>query len=221
MGMPMSGATTGMMVGMVLPGIGMVLGAAIGAIVDVVRMALDAGKAQKKMKKEFAKQLASRYESTIFVTALERLGPAMEHLVALGVQPGTPEFDRLLKQKLAHEIGYQGNCAIDVLGPSVEGAPRPLLAKIDRDGNAQLFTQLFNPEHGKQWAEACKLLHAEALKAWGEQRNEDIAFQRNLEQERETANRNAATEMLVNGGMLLFILGYNLYLKKKQKVIPI
>lgn len=216
-GFPMSATTAGIAIGMFLPGIGIVLGAAIGAIIDVVRTALEAGKALKKMKKEFSKQLLNRWDNTVFITALERMAPAMEHLVSLGIKPGTPEFDELLIEKIGSEIGYKGNCAIDITGPAAEGKPRPLLAKIDREGNIQVFSQFFDISLGKQWQQACQSLHAEALKAWAEQRNEDVKFQKELAAEKETANKNAVTEMLVNGGVLLFILGYNVYLKKKQR----
>lgn len=215
---PVSATATGMAVGSIIPGIGTGIGALVGMTVDLVRIGLDAKKKEKKIKKEFYKQLLIRYNSTVFITALERLGPAMEHVVNLGFKPGTDDFESMLTKKLNAEIGYRGNCGIDLYGPASSGQARPLLAKINGAGAIETFSPFFKPEHGPQWAQVCKELHLEALKQWGELQAEKAAFERELQDQQATASTRMITEILVNGSLILLTMGYNLKLRKDLNV---
>ena len=129
-----SAASIGSTIGIVggLPG--MLVGGAIGAVVDVFLSAEAKKDQREQMEKDFYIQLLKRYNTQIFISALERMGPAMVYLSALGLKPGSPEFNEAMKKKLFTEIGYKGDCAIDLYGPAATGHPRPLVATINRSG---------------------------------------------------------------------------------------
>jgi hypothetical protein len=214
-----SAAAIGATIGWVLPGIGVVAGALIGGVVDIFLSARQKKKARKRMKKAFMLQLLKRFNSYVFVSALERLGMAMMYIQALGLKPGTPDFDKMLKKKTFPEIGYKGDCAIDLLGPAPEGQQRPVLASIDKTGYIQPYSQHIDLSVGKKWAEACKELHKAALKAWAAEQSENIIFKRELQAEKDASRRRAATRIMVNTGLIMLMLGYTIMQKKKVKKI--
>ena len=216
---PVSAATIGATIGMFFGPPGLIAGALIGGIADVFLGAAAKKKARKQMKKAFLAQLMKRYNTQIFASSLERLGIGMIHLQSLGLKPGTPEFDQFLVKKLKTEIGYQGNCAIDLYAPAAPGQPRTTLASIDRAGKITAFSQHIDLEVGPKWAEACKELHKMALKSWAEDQSENILMQREVQQESEQAVRNATTKLLVNGGLIMMMFGYTIRQKKKLKVL--
>jgi hypothetical protein len=214
-GVPVSATAIGATWGLVGGPLGVVGGTLVGGVIDITRLIFGAKKDIEALEKEFFKELKRRYHSAVFITALERMGPAMLYLIELGVKPNTPEFERLLVKKLSTEIGYKGDCAIDLFGPAPPGKPRPLVAQISRTGKVGRASPHFNLEHGTQWKEACKAYHLEALKAWAAEQASQIEFEKDLRKKKETAKRRNVTHLMVNGGMMLFVIGYTLRQKKK------
>lgn len=210
-------ASIGATVGTVLPGIGTVAGLVIGGIADLVVGAMNAKKERKKMKKAFYAQLLKRYNTQIFISTLERMGPAMFYLQTLGLKPGSPTYDAALKKKLYSEVGYKGNCAVDIFGPAAPGQKRPPIASIDNKGNMQAFSPHIDKDLGPKWAEACREFHKAAFQSWAEDQKENILFQRDIENEKSESKRRAATRMLINGGVIMSMLGYTIRQKKKLK----
>lgn len=215
--MPVSAATMGASIGMFLGPIGLVGGALIGGIVDVAFGAKAKQKARKAMKKAFLAALMKRYNTQIFASSLERLGTGMIHLQSLGLKPGTPEFDKLLVKKLNTEIGYKGDCAIDLYAPVGQSSQRMVIASIDKTGKMIPYTPHIDLDLGNKWSEACKELHKLALKSWAEDQAENIVMQREMEKETAESQRNAITRFLVNGGLIMLMFGYTIRQKRKLK----
>lgn len=212
---PVSASTVFAGVGLLFGPLGLIGGAAIGAVVDVFIGARAKQKARKEAKKAFLAQLLKRYNTQIFVSTLERVGTGMVYLSSLGLKPGTAEFDQMLVKKLSAEAGYKGNCAIELYGPAPPGQARPIIASIDRSGKLTPYTPNIDISLGPKWAEACKELHKAALQSWAEDQKENILLQRDIQKDKETAQRNAVTRLLVNGGIIMLMMGYTLRQKKK------
>lgn len=214
---PVSMATVGMGLGLVLGPLGMGVGAAIGAIADVFIGAYAKKKARKQMKKDFLLQLLKRYNTQIFISVLERLGAAMIYVQELGLKPGSDQYDALLKKKLFSEIGYNGKCEIHLYGPAPVGAKRPLLAVINRHGKLTPYSPHIDINLGAKWAEACTEIHKAALKMWAAEQRDTILYKRERKKESEQAQRNTITRIMVNGGLILIMIGYTIKQKKKLK----
>jgi len=214
---PVSAAQMGAMIGLYGGPMGLVAGALIGGIIDVFIGAKKKKDLRKQMKEEFFLRLLKRYNTQIFISALERMGPAMIYVQSLGLRPGTPQYNELLKKKLFSEIGYRGNCAIDLYGPAPAGQPRPLLATIDSGGKMHARSPHIDLALGPKWAEACKEMHKAALQAWAEEKRENILFDRELKAERGVAKRNAITRISINVGIGMLLIGYMLRQKGKIK----
>jgi len=215
---PVSFAAVGSIIGLAFGPVGFLVGGAIGGLADVALGANSKAKARRKMKKMFFQALLKRYNTQVFISALERMGPAMLRLQALGLKPGTPQFDEALKRQLFSEIGYKGSCEIDLYGPAPTGQKRPLMATIDKDGNLKPYSKHIDKDLGKKWQEACREMYKAALQAWAEQQKEQILFERELTEEKGTANRAAVTRSLMNAGAVMLFLGYILRQKKKLGV---
>jgi hypothetical protein len=210
-----SAATTGAAIGALIPPwpAGIILGSVVGGIVDVFWGAKKQREQRKAMKRAFMRALLKRYNSTIFVSSLEKLGMSMMYLQSLGLKPGTPDFDKMLQKKAHKEIGYKGDCAIDLLGPV--GGKRKVVASIDSRGTMKPYTPHIDLNLGLKWKTACKELHKVALKAWAEDQAQTVIFQRDIEKEKAIAARKRLTRILVNAGAVLLFLGYTLRQKKK------
>jgi len=210
-----SAATIGAVVGFVIPVIGPIMGAAIGGAVDVFLGARAKKKERKAMKHAFYMQLLKRYDTQIFISALERMGPAMVYIAELGLKPGTPEYTNMLIRKLGADIGYKGECAIDLKGPAPEGQPRPLIASIDKIGRMQARSPHIDTALGKTWARACKEMHLAALKSWAEDQSKNVLLKRGIEKEQSEAKRGAITRMSINAGVIMMLIGYTIRQKRK------
>lgn len=216
---PVSAATIGAGIGLFLGPMGVLGGALIGGIVDVFVGAKAKAKARKKMKKAFTAMLLKRYDTQVFISSLERMASAIEYLGTLGLRPGTPEFDEYLKRVLYSEIGYKGNCELDLYGPAAQGQPRPLIAQIDRKGVLTAHSPSIDLDLGPKWNEACKELHKAALKDWAEEQSENILIERELAQEKEKMRQIVTTKLLVNAGVVMLMLGYTIRTKRKLKTL--
>jgi len=214
---PVSFSTVGAGIGMFFGPVGLGAGMLVGAVADVFLGAYAKKKARQQAKKAFMLQLLKRYNTQIFISSLERLGAAMIYAQSLGLKPGSEEFDAFLKKKLFSEIGYKGKCNIDLYGPAPSGQKPPLLATIDRYGKLTPYDPNIDIALGEKWAEACSEVHKAALKMWAEEKAEEILYQREREKESSTAKRNAVTRVLVNGGIIMLMMGYTLRQKKKLK----
>jgi uncharacterized membrane protein YidH (DUF202 family) len=210
-------ATIGATIGTIIPGIGTLVGLVVGGIADLVMSARQAKEQRKQMKKDFYIKLLKRYNTQIFISTLERLGPAMVYLQTLGLKPGSPEYDEALKKKLYSEVGYKGNCAVDIFGPAPPGSKRPAICSIDNKGKMTAYSQHIDTALGPKWAEACRALHKAALQEWANEQRENILFKRDITKEKSDAKRKTITKLLVNGGMILGMLGYSIRQKKKLK----
>ena len=131
---PVSASAVGAGIGILFGPIGLIVGVAIGAIVDVFIGARKKRAARKAAKKAFLEQLIKRYETQIFVSTLERIGSGMVYLSALGLKPGSEQFDQLLVKKLSADVGYKGKCALELYGPAPPGQKRRVIASITRGG---------------------------------------------------------------------------------------
>ena len=167
------------------------------------------------MKKMFFQALLKRYNKQIFLSALERMGPAMVYLQALGLKPGTPQFEEMLKKKLYSDIGYRGNCSIDLYGPAPTGKKRPLIAQIDRTGKVKAWSKHIDLQVGPAWAAACPETYKAALRAWAEEQRDLILFERDLDADKATAKRNVITRSMINVGIAMLLMGYMVRQKKK------
>ena len=220
---PISYATIGATIGLVVGPIGIGLGMAIGAIADLVLGAKAKKKARKKMRRAFMAALLKRYHTQIFSSSLERLGGAMMHLVELRVKPGTQKFDELLKKMTYKEIGYTGDCSINLLSPAKPGEKRSVIAVITSGRGGAEFAKMTAYAPGldaslpKVWYKACKDLHLAALKAWAEEKKLDIIEERERRQASAESKRKTATRFMVNGGLILVMLGYSIRRKRKLK----
>lgn len=212
---PVSATTIGAGIGLYLGPIGLVAGAAIGAIVDVFIGARAKKKARERAKKEFLRQLLKRYNTQIFISTLHRMGTGMIYLSALGLRPGSEQFDQMLVKKLGAEVGYKGKCAIDLYGLGKPGKRRPVIASISRGGVMKAFNPHIDTALGPKWAEACKELHKAALQAWAADQKENILLERDIQKDKDRAQRNAITRLLTNAGVIMLLLGYTLKTKKK------
>lgn len=212
-------ATLGAGLGLVLPGVGLVVGAVIGGVIDLALSARNQSKARRKARKAFYAALLKRYDTQIFISTLERMGPAMVYLQSLGLKPGTDAFDAALKKKLYAEVGYKGNCAVDIFGPAAPGKPRPPIASIDKLGKINAFSPNIDLALGPKWAEACKEFHKAALQAWAEEQKDNILYLRDIEKEKQESERAMATRLLVNGGLWMLMIGYTIRQKKKLKFL--
>jgi hypothetical protein len=210
-------ASLGAGIGTIFPGVGTIAGAVIGGIVDLAISARSKKKERKALQKAFYAQLLKRYNTQLFISALERMGPAMVYLQTLGLKPGTPGFDVALTKKLRSEIGYKGRCSIDILGPAAAGKKRPVIASIDSRGKMQAFNPHIDNALGPKWLEACKEFHKAALKAWAMEQKENILFQRDIDKEKQEAKRAMVTRLLINAGIILGLAGYSIRQKKKLK----
>lgn len=214
---PVSAATIGAGVGVFLGPLGVVTGALIGGVIDVAFGARSKAKARKRMKRAFVAMLLKRYNTQVFISSLERMASAISYLESLGLKPGTPQFDEYLKRSLYSEIGYKGNCEIDLFGPATEGQQRPLLATIDHKGVLTPYSPSIDIALGPKWNEACRELHKAALKDWAEEQKENILVERELQEERHKSNQIITTKVLVNAGVIMLLLGYTIKTKKKLR----
>ena len=214
-----SAASLGAVLGLVLPGVGFVIGAIVGGIVDVALGAYNKKKERRRLKKAFYAQLLKRYNTQIFISVLERMGPAKVYLQELGLKPGSDAFDEALKKKLYSEVGYKGNCSVDIFGPAAPGQPRPPVASIDKAGKIQAFNPNIDMALGPKWAEACKEFHKAALQAWAEEQADNILYFRDIEKEKEDEKRKRITRIMINGGIWLVLIGYTIRQKKKLKFL--
>ena len=214
-----SATTIGAALGLVLPGVGFVVGAILGGVADLVLSARAKKEQRRQMKKAFYAALLKRYDTQVFISTLERMGPAMVYLQSLGLKPGTDAYDEALKKKLYSEVGYKGNCSIDIFGPAAPGQPRPPIATIDYKGNVQAFSPHFDISHGPKWAEACNTFFKAALQAWAEEQKENILYFRDIEKETNESKRAAVTRLLINGGIMLVLAGYSIRQKRKLKFL--
>ena len=205
-------ATVGSVIGVVGGPPGILLGAAIG---DTIISARKKKKARKRMRRAFLALILKRYQTQVFISTLERLAMAMLHIAELKVKPGTEQYDKLLQKLLYTEIGYKGDCSVMILGPSKPGTKRQVLAVIDRDKMTSYSA--LDPSLGKKWHEACKELHKAALRAWAEDKAIDILEERERKHESAEAKRRTATRAMVNGGIILVLLGYSIRKKRKLK----
>jgi uncharacterized membrane protein YidH (DUF202 family) len=210
-------ASIGATIGTIIPGIGTLAGLVVGGIADLVVGAFQAKEQREQMKKDFYIQLLKRYNTQIFISTLERMGPAMIYLQTLGLKPGSPEFDEALKKKLYSEVGYKGNCAVDIFGPAAPGNKRPAICSIDNRGKMTAYSPHIDKDLGPKWAEACRTIHKAALQEWANEQRENILFQRDITKEKSEAKRKTITKLLVNGGMIMAMLGYSIRQKKKLK----
>jgi len=216
-----SATTIGTTIGVIggLPG--MMVGAMVGAAIDVFLNARRKKQQRKDMQREFFEKLLKRYNTQIFISALERMGPAMVYIQSLGLKPGSPEYDAALTKKLKTEIGYKGNCEIDLLGVSAPGQPRGKIASIDRRGNMQAYSPHIDTALGPKWIEACRAFHRSALQAWAEEQKGNILFLRDIEKDKAVARRKTTTRLLTNAGALMLFIGYIVRQKKKLKFIRV
>jgi hypothetical protein len=212
-----SATTIGAGLGLVLPGVGFVIGAVIGGVVDVFLSARNKKKQRDAMKKAFYIALLKRYDTQIFISTLERMGPAMVYLQSLGLKPGTDAFDQALTKKLYTEVGYKGNCGVDIFGPAAPGQKRPAIASIDKSGRMQAYSPHIDQAYGPKWAEACRAFHHAALQAWADEQKDNILYFRDIEKEKKEAKRAAITRLLINGGIILALAGYSIRQKKKLR----
>lgn len=216
---PVSFATVGAGVGMFLGPGGLAAGMLIGAIADVFIGAGAKKKARKKAERAYFAHLMKRYNNTIFITTLERIGAAMMFAQSLGLKPGSPEYDAFLTKKLRREIGYKGKCDIDLYSPAKEGQVRKVVASIDRHGRVKVLDGHFDQSLGPKWAEACKEIHKAALQMWAEEKKEEMEYAQEIQEERTAAQRNTFTRLLVNGGIIMLMIGYTVRQKKKLKAL--
>lgn len=214
---PVSASTVGAGIGIIAGPVGLVVGAAIGAVVDVFIGAYSKKKAREKAKKDFLRQLLKRYHTEIFVSTLQRMGTGMIYLSALGLKPGGEQFDQMLVKKLGAEVGYKGKCAIELYGPAAPGKPRKTIATISRGGKMKAFSPHIDKALGPKWTEACKELHKAALQAWADDQRENILLERDIQKEKDQAQRNTITRLLTNAGVIMLLLGYTL--KQKKKIV--
>jgi len=217
---PVSGAAIGTIIGAIV-GVGFasapaaLIGGAIGGVLDIFIGAAGKKEARDQMKRDFFRSLLTKYNKQVFVSALERMAPSMVYLQSLGLKPGTTQFEEALKKKLYAEIGYKGNCNIDLYGPAPPRQKRPLLAEISRTGKIKTWSPHIDQSVGPIWAEACKETYLAALRAWAEEKKETILFERELKAERESARRRMITRTMVNVGIALMIMGYVIRQKRK------
>jgi len=216
---PISFAATLSLIGYLGGPIGFVAGALIGGVIDLFISAKRKKEQRKEVKKAFYRQLLQRYNTQIFISALERLGPSMLYLQELGLKPGSPEFDIALVKKLGSEIGYKGNCAIDLFGPAPTGQRRPLVATIDSSGKMRAYSPHIDKNLGPKWRGACKEMYLGALNAWAAEKRDTIEFKRMLASEQATTKRNAVFRILINTASVMVLVGYMLKQKKKLKSI--
>ena len=210
-----SAASIGSAIGLIGGPAGMLIGGVLGGVIDSFLGAKDKKDQRKAMEKAFYTQLLKRYNTQIFISALERMGPAMVYLQSLGLKPGSREFDAAMKKKLFADIGYRGDCAIDLYGPAASGQKRSLLATIDRGGKLTPHNPHIDHSLGPKWLGACKDFHKEALKAWAREKRDTIVFQRDMEKDRSISRRKSTTRLLVNLGVVFLFFGYMLRQKKK------
>ena len=210
------GATIGLMGP---PVIGVAVGVIVGGIADLILGARAAKQARKEMKKAFYAALLKRYNTQIFISVLERMGPAMVYLQSLGLKPGSPEFDEALKKKLYSEVGYKGNCAVDIFGPAAPGQKRPPIATIDGGGKMNAYSPHIDKDLGEKWAEACREFHKAALQAWAEEQAETITFQRDIEKEKADTKRKQITRVMINAAVVMVMMGYSIRQKNKLTFI--
>lgn len=122
--------------------------------------AAHAAKVSKIQKKQEGKldadELAMTYIRNL-VHRIETLGTRLAR--TSGRRPGTPEFEELLKEALASDMNYQGNCNADIYIPptstSKAGEPRSIWGKINRTGFLEQPSVL-PPDVGPLWATGCK-----------------------------------------------------------------
>jgi hypothetical protein len=214
---PVSAATIGAGIGIFLGPLGVLGGSFIGGVVDVYFGAKAAAKARRKMKRAFVSTLLKRYDTQVFISSLQRMASAISYLETLGLRPGTPQFDEYLKRTLYSEIGYKGNCELDLYGPAEKGKPRPLLAQIDNKGVLTAHSPNINLDLGPQWNKACKELHQAALKEWGTEQAANMETERLLTEEKQHSQNILTTKLLVNAGVIMLMLGYTLKTKKKLR----
>ena len=212
---PISAASVGATVGLVGGPAGVVVGSLVGTVVDVAIGYGKKKKARRQAKKAFYYAILKRYDTQVFISALERMGPAMEYVASLGLKPGTPEYEDLLVRKLQSNIGYRGNCNIDLLGPAPEGKTRPVVAKINRHGIMTPLSPHIDTSFGPKWKSACDQMYNEALKSWAEDKSKDIEFVKSLKEEKDKFTRDVITKILVNGGISMLLLGYSIRQKRK------
>jgi len=214
---PVSAASIGAGIGLFIGPVGVIVGALIGGVIDVFVGARAKAKARKRLKRQLYGELLKRYANQIFISALERMASAAQYLQTLGLKPGTEEFDSHMKKLLGSELGYRGRCEVDLYGPAPTGKPRPLLARVDKEGKLTVVDPNVDPALGPKWIEACKELHKVALQSWVEDQKEAILLQREIEQEKRETQQLMTTRFLVNAGVILLILGYTARQKKKLK----
>jgi len=212
---PVSAATVGAGIGYLFGPVGLVAGAAIGAIVDVYIGAKRKKEERKAAKKAFLAALLKRYNQQVFISSLQRVGSGMVYLSALGLKPGSEQFDQMLVKKLSAEVGYKGKCALELYGPAPPGKPRKVIASISRSGKLTAYSPHIDQALGPKWAEACKELHKAALQAWAEDQKQNILLERDIQKDKDNAQRNTITRLLVNGGIIMLLMGYTLKQKKK------
>jgi hypothetical protein len=202
---------------MLIPGIGTAVGALIAVGASIFGTIFGNRAALKALKRQLNRDLLKRYNNTVFTSALQRLAPAMEQLVELGLQPGTPEFEAMLEKKLYPDIGYKANCNIDLWNPGIPGRPntRFLMAKINNTGHVDWAVPAFDLNNGKQWFDICKQLKIAALQQWAEEQASEGDFQHQLQKQKDEAKRQMITRALVVAGLGMLLIGFTLRQKKK------
>lgn len=217
--LPISMSTVGAGIGLMLGPAGVIAGSMLGGIADTMLGGFSKKSARRKAKRKFLQLLLKRYNTQVFASALERLGSAMIYAQELGLKPGTPEFEAYIVRKVGREIGYRGSCTINLQGPTEPGGSDQPIATIDHTGNMTAHTPNIDPALGQKWIEACRELHKAALQSWAEDRKTDILLQRDIAKQRAEATSNNITRVMVNGGIIMLILGYSVRQKYKLKAI--
>jgi len=89
-------------------------------------------KAAKKKERLTRKQAGVTQNIDDILTEINEVGNIVvqEH----GIDPTTPEFEKVLYDNLFKSIGYRGNCNMTAWIPGSKGDPKPVWFKVTQDG---------------------------------------------------------------------------------------
>jgi hypothetical protein len=222
-----AGAGIGMAVGSIIPGLGTAvgygIGAAVGAAIDFFEKAKELKKARKKMEQAFYAALLKRYNAQIFASCLKGMGAAMLYIQSLGLKPGTPAFEAMLKKTLStgsciySPKEASGSCGITLYKTDpVSGKSSNAIATIAPSGKVQAYDQNVDLDLGNKWRTACHEMQLEALRSWAKDLGTYQLFNKELEDAKAEEQRAAVTRLLVNAGILALMFGY--ILRQKSKI---
>lgn len=136
----------------------LVVGAAVGNVAVSAHHAVAMNKLQQRFQRKLDNDAANMEYIKLLVARFKSMGTRLARTTRH--QPGTKEFNLLLKKAMINDMFYRGYCEADIYVPMESkdspGKPRNVWASITRSGYVKPPKKGLPPDVGPIWASGCK-----------------------------------------------------------------